>query len=103
MDNLILKIIFENEEVRYYDVKNLICEHKEFEILKDINLFTLVKVDTGGYGISWNDELDISCNTLYYGYDLWQYSPISLLCCGYTSYGFLARNDLFHQTPSVLD
>ena len=72
MDNLILKIIFENEEVRYYDVKNLICEHKDFEILKDINLFTLVKVDTGGYGISWNDELDISCNTLYYSH----YSPI---------------------------
>ena len=66
MDNLILKIIFENEEVRYYDVKKLISEHKEFEILNDISLFKLVKVDTGGYGISWNDDLDISCNTLYY-------------------------------------
>ena len=66
LDNLILKIIFENEEVRYYDVKKLISEHKEFEILNDISLFKLVKVDTGGYGISWNDDLDISCNTLYY-------------------------------------
>lgn len=70
MDNLILKITFENEEVRYYDVKRLISEHKEFEILKDISLFNLVKVDAGGYGISWNDELDISCNTLYYAYEL---------------------------------
>ncbi|WP_304331975.1 DUF2442 domain-containing protein [Brachyspira innocens] len=70
MDNLILKITFENEEVRYYDVKRLISEHKEFEILKDISLFNLVKVDSGGYGISWNDELDISCNTLYYAYEL---------------------------------
>ena len=70
MDNLILKITFENEEVRYYDVKRLISEHKEFEILKDISLFNLVKVDSGGYGISWNDELDISCNTLYYTYEL---------------------------------
>ena len=70
MDNLILKITFENEEVRYYDVKKLISEHKEFEILKDISLFNLVKVDSGGYGISWNDELDISCNTLYYTYEL---------------------------------
>ena len=70
LDNLILKIIFENEEVRYYDVKKLISEHKEFEILNDISLFKLVKVDTGGYGISWNDELDISCNTLYYTYEL---------------------------------
>ncbi|PTY39739.1 DUF2442 domain-containing protein [Brachyspira hampsonii] len=70
MDNLILKIIFENEEVRYYDVKKLISEHKEFEILNDISLFNLVKVDAGGYGISWNDDLDISCNTLYYDYEL---------------------------------
>ena len=70
LDNLILKIIFENEEVRYYDVKKLISEHKEFEILNDISLFKLVKVDTGGYGISWNDDLDISCNTLYYDYEL---------------------------------
>ena len=66
LDNLILKIIFENEEVRYYDVKKLISKHKEFEILNDISLFNLVKVDAGGYGISWNDDLDISCNTLYY-------------------------------------
>ncbi|EKV57624.1 DUF2442 domain-containing protein [Brachyspira hampsonii] len=69
MDNLILKIIFENEEVKYYDVKKLISEHKEFEILNDISLFNLVKVDAGGYGISWNDDLDISCNTLYYAYE----------------------------------
>ena len=70
MDKLILKITFENEEVRYYDVKILISEHKEFEILNDISLFNLVKVDSGGYGISWNDELDISCNALYYAYEL---------------------------------
>ena len=29
-------------------------------------LFEQVKVDSGGYGISWNDELDLSCNELYY-------------------------------------
>ena len=68
LDNLILEIMFENEEIKYYDIKKLISEHKEFEILKDRNLFNLVKVDVGGYGISWNEDLDISCNTLYYDY-----------------------------------
>lgn len=24
-----------------------------------------VKVDVGGYGISWNDEIDLSCDELY--------------------------------------
>ena len=28
-------------------------------------LFNDVAVDTGGYGIVWNDELDLSCDELY--------------------------------------
>ena len=28
-------------------------------------LFAQVKVDAGGYGISWNDTLDLSCEELY--------------------------------------
>ncbi len=29
-------------------------------------LFKQVKVDVGGYGIIWNDELDLECNELYF-------------------------------------
>ncbi len=37
-----------------------------FAQLKDnYTLFETVKVDVGGYGIVWNDELDISCDELY--------------------------------------
>jgi hypothetical protein len=28
-------------------------------------LFEQVKVDSGGFGISWNDDIDLSCNELY--------------------------------------
>jgi len=28
-------------------------------------LFEQVKVDTGGFGISWNDDIDLSCDELY--------------------------------------
>ena len=28
-------------------------------------LFELVKVDAGGYGVSWNDDLDLSADELY--------------------------------------
>ena len=42
-------------------------KNKDFEILKrDKNLFKLVKIDIQGYGIYWNDYLDISCNEIYY-------------------------------------
>ncbi|WP_423805896.1 DUF2442 domain-containing protein [Phascolarctobacterium succinatutens] len=37
-----------------------------FKALKYTNvLFNLVKVDVGGYGISWNDDLDLSCDELW--------------------------------------
>ena len=28
-------------------------------------LFEQVQVDSGGYGISWNDDIDLSCNELW--------------------------------------
>jgi len=34
--------------------------------LKEISgLFWNVKTDLGGYGISWNDEIDLSCDELW--------------------------------------
>jgi hypothetical protein len=36
-----------------------------FQVLKNDAFFKLVKVDAGGYGISWNDAADLS------EYELW--------------------------------
>ena len=67
LDNLILQVLFEDGEKRYYDLNKLIETNKDFEILKqDTNLFKLVKVDVKGYGVYWNDYLDISCDEIYY-------------------------------------
>ena len=47
-------------------LKLLFDKWQEFKILQDnIKLFSNVKVDNGGYGISWNEEIDISCNELW--------------------------------------
>ncbi len=67
LSNFILEIIFENNEIKYYDIKPLFEKWLVFKNLKNIQgLFEQVKVDVGGYGISWNDELDLSCNELYF-------------------------------------
>ena len=29
------------------------------------NLFKYVKVDVGGYGVVWNEHIDLSCNELW--------------------------------------
>lgn len=67
LENYKLLVIFVNEEVKEYDVKPLFDKWESFKDLIYINgLFQKVKIDTDGYGVSWNDEIDLSCNELYY-------------------------------------
>ena len=62
-----LLVTFTNGEIKNYDVKPLFEKWEVFKDLIYINgLFQQVKVDAGGYGISWNDDIDLSCNELYY-------------------------------------
>ena len=62
-----LMVQFENEEKKQYNIKNLMSELEVFRALMYVpGLFEQVKVDAGGYGISWNDEIDLACNELYY-------------------------------------
>lgn len=66
-----LEITFENDQIKYYDVSKIFEKWKIFEDLKNIDgLFEQVKVDNGGYGISWNDEIDLECEELWeHGYE----------------------------------
>lgn len=51
---------------KIYDIKPLFDEWPQFKELKDSSvLFYDVEVDAGGYGIIWNDELDLSCDELF--------------------------------------
>lgn len=63
--NYTLIVHFWNGETKKYDVKSLFDKWKVFNRLKENNLFNEVKVDLGGYGISWNEDIDLSCDELY--------------------------------------
>lgn len=64
--DFILLVGFDNGEHKQYDVKPLLKKWEPFKILKTTKgLFEQVKVDTGGYGVSWNDDIDLSCNEIY--------------------------------------
>ena len=66
-DDLILWVKFNNGEIKLYDVKPLITEIQAFNILKENPLlFDKVHVANGGYGIIWNEEIDLSCDELWY-------------------------------------
>jgi len=65
LENQILKVYFENRKIKYYDMNKAINEIKALEPLRDENVFRKASVDTGGYGIIWNDVMDISGEELY--------------------------------------
>lgn len=63
-----LKILFHNGEIKYYSIVHLFEKWDAFrELENNPELFRNVKVDAGGYGISWNESLDLECN------DLWEF------------------------------
>ena len=60
-----LFIIFDNGIIKIYSLKDKL-ESQIFSPLKDIKLFKSMQIDTGGYGLIWNDEIDLS------EFELWQ-------------------------------
>lgn len=61
-----LSVQFSEGITKIYDVKPLFEKWPSFHALKDDpELFSGVEIDLGGYGIVWNDDLDLSCNELY--------------------------------------
>ena len=61
-----LLVTFQDGTVKTYDISPLFTEIESFTSLQSIShLFEQVKVDAGGYGIYWNDEIDLSCDELW--------------------------------------
>ena len=63
--DLKLSVQFTNGTTKIYDVSPLRQRFSAFRILEDKTLFRDIKVDQGGYGIVWNDDLDLSCDELW--------------------------------------
>ena len=66
MDDFVLLVSFSEGVTKTYDVKPLFSKWFVFNELKNNHLFEEVSVDQGGYGVSWNDDIDLSCDELFY-------------------------------------
>lgn len=61
-----LSVQFVEGVTKFYDVKPLFLKWEAFkELERSPELFFCVEVDVGGYGIVWNDDLDLSCDELF--------------------------------------
>jgi hypothetical protein len=65
LPNYRLFLIFDNGEIKIYSLSERL-QSPAFAPLKDEALFNTVRLANGGYGVIWNDELDLS------EYELWE-------------------------------
>ncbi len=65
LENYRLLVMFSEGVTKVYDFNPLFIKTNFFDDLKNNNLFNECVVDVGGYGVSWNDDIDISCNELF--------------------------------------
>lgn len=61
-----LSVQFSEGVTKLYDVKPLFDKLPVFkQLIDNVPLFGCVSVDVGGYGIIWDDDLDLSCDELW--------------------------------------
>ncbi len=66
LPDLILWVEFSDRKQVCYRLSALLETIPQFRDLENIpGLFELVQIDPGGYGVSWNDDLDLSAEELY--------------------------------------
>lgn len=59
-----LFVIFDNGTIKVYSLKDRL-KIPAFKELQELSLFNTVHIANGGYGIIWNDNIDLS------EYELW--------------------------------
>jgi len=66
LENFVVSVVFQDGKEKVYDIRNLFSEYPQFVVFEsDVELFKQAKVDVGGCGISWNDELDLSSEEIW--------------------------------------
>lgn len=66
LPDYILLVGFADGAFKQFDLKPLINKYPPFKALTSVDgLYKKAKIDMGGYGIVWNDELDLSADGLY--------------------------------------
>lgn len=66
LEGLRLLVHFSDGTAREYDAAPLLDACPAFRDFETVpGLFHQVRVDPGGYGVSWNDDLDLSAEEIY--------------------------------------
>ena len=67
LPDYVLSVQFSEGITKHYDMKPLFDKYPMFIPLKEhLDLYYSAYVDVGGYGVVWNDEIDIACDELFF-------------------------------------
>lgn len=64
-DGSVLELTFRDGCVKQFDMASMFEVYPPLRALTDRTLFTSGKLSPGGYGVVWNDELDLEAETVY--------------------------------------
>lgn len=65
LENLKIKVTFENNVIKTLDVSPYLNEFPIFRQLKNPELFKQVHIDCNGLAIAWNEDIDLSRYDIY--------------------------------------
>lgn len=66
LSNEQLRVTFEGGQRRVYDCRPLFAR-EEFRFLRNEGFFRAVHADPHGYGVSWNEDIDLAESELWLG------------------------------------
>lgn len=75
LDEMVIGVLFEDGVFKKYDLAPLAAKWPVFNALHYRKLFESARVDAGGYGIVWNEDIDIAAEEVYFNGQEWPDAP----------------------------
>ncbi len=75
LDGMVIGVLFEDGVFKKYDLEPLAAKWPVFNALRYRKLFESARVDAGGYGIVWNEDIDIAAEEVYFNGQDWPDAP----------------------------
>ena len=79
LEDVTIEVTYRDGKIIRYDMSRLFSKYPQFEKLReDRKLFESGYLDPGGYGVIWNDELDIDATSVYEEGELVRQKEVSI-------------------------
>lgn len=76
LSGTLMEVTFQDGQVKHYDMAALFTQYPQLRALQNHALFHSGRL-MGGYGIVWNDDLDIEAETIYQDGQLVRRVPVA--------------------------